>query len=43
MFINPDLMQLLFRERMGQMLLSGAMVLQVVGYFWIREVIKIEV
>ena len=42
-FINPDHMQLLFRERMGQMMLMGAMVLQTVGYFWIRQVIKIEV
>jgi len=43
MFINPDLMQLLFRERMGQMLLAAAMVLQVIGFFWIRNVIRIEV
>ena len=43
MFINPDLMQLLFQERMGQMLLGVAMVLQVIGFFWIRYVIKIEV
>jgi tight adherence protein B len=42
-FINPDHMQLLFRERMGQMMLMGAMVLQVVGFIWIRQVIKIEV
>jgi tight adherence protein B len=43
MFINPDLMQLLFRERMGQMMLMGAMVLQTIGFFWIRHVIRIEV
>jgi tight adherence protein B len=42
-FINPDHMQLLFRERMGQMMLMGAMVLQAVGYVWITRVIKIEV
>jgi tight adherence protein B len=42
-FINPDHMQLLFRERMGQMMLMGAMILQAVGYVWIRQVIKIEV
>jgi tight adherence protein B len=42
-FINPDHMQLLFRERMGQMMLVGAMVMQFVGFFWIRQVIKIEV
>jgi tight adherence protein B len=42
-FINPEHMQALFRERMGQQMLMGAMVMQVVGYFWIRKVIKIEV
>jgi len=42
-FLNPDHMQLLFRERMGQMMLMGAMVLQAMGYIWIRQVIKIEV
>jgi Flp pilus assembly protein TadB len=36
-------MQLLFRERTGQLMLMGAMVLQAVGYVWIRKVIKIEV
>jgi tight adherence protein B len=41
--LNPDLMNLLFRERMGQMLLTVAIVLQVVGYFWIKQVVKIEV
>jgi len=43
MFINPDLMRLLFQERMGRIMLSGAMVLQTIGFFWIRHVIKIEV
>ena len=42
-FLNPDHMQLLFRERMGQMMLMGAMALQAMGYVWIRQVIKIEV
>jgi tight adherence protein B len=42
-FINPEHMQLLFRERMGQMLLIGAIVMQTIGYIWIRQVIKIEV
>ena len=41
--ISPDQMQLLFREPMGQMMLAGAVVLQTIGYFWIRQVIKIEV
>ena len=42
-FINADHMQLLFRERMGQIMLMGAMTLQGIGYIWIRHVIKIEV
>jgi tight adherence protein B len=43
MFINPDHMNLLFRERMGQMMLTAALVMQTIGYFWIQHVIKIEV
>ncbi len=43
-FINPEHMQLLFRERMGQMMLIGRdRCMQTIGFFWIRQVIKIEV
>jgi tight adherence protein B len=42
-FINPEHMQLLFREHMGQMMLIGAAVMQFCGYVWIKQVIKIEV
>jgi tight adherence protein B len=42
-FINPEHMQPLFREHMGQTMLIGAMVMQAVGYVWIRKVISIEV
>jgi len=42
-FINPEHMALLFNERMGQMMLIGAIVMQTIGYLWIRKVIKIEV
>lgn len=42
-YINPEQMQLLFREQMGQMMLAGAVVMQVIGFIWIRQVIKIEV
>jgi len=42
-FINPDHMNLLFREHMGQMMLLAAIVMQTVGFLWIRQVIKIEV
>ena len=42
-FISPEHMTLLFTERMGQIMLLGAMVLQSIGFVWIRQVIKIEV
>lgn len=42
-FINPDHMNMLFRERMGQMMLLGALVMQTIGFLWIKHVIKIEV
>jgi tight adherence protein B len=41
--INPEHMGLLFRERVGLMMLGSAVVLQIIGYFWIRKVINIEV
>ena len=42
-FINPEHMQALFHERMGQTMLIGAIVMQTAGFLWIRQVIKIEV
>jgi tight adherence protein B len=42
-FINPDHMNLLFREQMGRTMLMGGLVMQVIGYLWIKQVIKIEV
>jgi tight adherence protein B len=41
--LNPEHMSPLFHERMGQMLLMGAMVMQAIGFVWISKVIKIEV
>jgi tight adherence protein B len=43
MFINPEHMNLLFREPIGQKLLMAAIGLQVMGYMWIKKVVKIEV
>ena len=43
MFINPEHMNVLFKERMGQTLLVAAIVMQGIGFIWIRNVIKIEV
>ena len=42
-FINAEHMRMLFREPMGQMMLMGAIVMQTIGFFWIRHVIRIEV
>jgi tight adherence protein B len=42
-FISPKHMQDLFQERLGQTMIMGALVLQTVGFIWIRKVIKIEV
>jgi tight adherence protein B len=42
-FISPEHIRTLFRERMGQMMVMGAIVMQTVGFIWIRKVIKIEV
>jgi tight adherence protein B len=43
MFINPDHMNMLFRERIGQILLMVAIGMQIAGYIWIKQVVKIEV
>jgi tight adherence protein B len=42
-FIAPEHMQLLFREHLGRMMIAAAVLLQTVGYVWIRQVVKIEV
>jgi tight adherence protein B len=42
-FINPEHMQLLFREHIGHMMLGAGAVMQTIGYVWIRQVVKIEV
>ena len=42
-YLSPDHMNTLFTEPMGKTMLMGAGVMQTVGYFWIKQVIKIEV
>ena len=42
-FINPEHMELLFKDPMGQMMIAASIVMQVVGWVWIKRVIKIEV
>jgi tight adherence protein B len=41
--MNPEHMAPLFREHLGHLMLEGVLVMQVIGYFWIRQVMKIEV
>jgi Flp pilus assembly protein TadB len=43
LFVNPDHMNLLFHDKLGQTLVMIAIVMQVIGFFWIRKVIRIEV
>ena len=42
-FLSPDHMEPLLYTRMGQTLILGAIVMQTIGFVWIRQVIKIEV
>lgn len=42
-YISPSHMETLFKERIGQTMLMGAIVMQTIGFLWIRKVIKIEV
>jgi len=36
-------MDLLFTHRIGQMLIGIAIVMQTVGFFWIRRILDLEV
>ena len=42
-FLNPEHMDLLFKDPIGKMLIVTAITMQVVGWIWIKQVIKIEV
>jgi tight adherence protein B len=42
-FISPEHMTTLFTHRMGQSMIIGAIVMQTIGFLWIRKIIKIEV
>ena len=42
-FINPEHMDLLFDDPLGQTLIVAAIVMQVIGWFWIKRVVSIEV
>jgi Flp pilus assembly protein TadB len=36
-------MNVLFEEKMGQMMIVATIIMQAIGFFWIKQVIKIEV
>jgi tight adherence protein B len=42
-FINPEHMNRLFEERIGQMMIVTSIIMQAIGYFWIKQVVRIEV
>src|SRR5687767_9888179 len=42
-FINPGHMALLFEERVGQMMIVATIVMQTIGFIWIKQIVKIEV
>ena len=42
-FINPEHMNLLFEERIGQMMILACIVMQAIGFIWIKQIVKIEV
>jgi len=42
-YINPEHMEVLFTDKLGRQMLITVMIMQVVGFIWIRKVIRIEV
>jgi len=42
-FINPEHMDLLFTNHYGRLMLCGVVVMQTIGYLWIRKIVTIEV
>ena len=42
-FLNPDYIMRLFTHPTGHQMLAGAIVAQVLGFFWIRKIINIKV
>jgi tight adherence protein B len=40
--LNRDYMMPIFEEPAGRLMLTGAIILQVLGYLWIRRILDIE-
>jgi tight adherence protein B len=43
MFINPEHMNTLFTDHSGKLMIAATVILQTVGYLWIRKIVTIEV
>jgi tight adherence protein B len=41
--LNPSYMKLLFTHPLGKMMVTVAAVMQVIGYYWIRRIVDIEI
>jgi tight adherence protein B len=41
--LNPPYMQVLFTHPMGRLMIAIALVMQIIGYLWIRKIIQIEI
>jgi tight adherence protein B len=41
--VNPDYINVLFEERIGNFMLGGAILLAIAGFAWMRKTIQIEV
>jgi len=41
--IEPSYVMVLFTETMGRLLLTVGFVMQIIGYFWIRKIVNIEI
>ena len=43
MFINPEHMKVLFTEDVGRMMIAATVIMQTIGFLWIRKIVQIEV
>jgi tight adherence protein B len=41
--LNPGYMKVLFTNNIGQFMLLGASVMQIIGYLWIRKIVNIDI
>lgn len=41
--LNPDYIMTLFTRSIGRLMVAGAIVMQIAGYFWIRKIVNIEI